>query len=273
LYSTAFDAFDASDVALGEVFAAHAAVAMRAARSYSEVLALQRSMLPRALPEVTGISLAVRYRPASNGVHVGGDWYDAFCLQDGRLVVTVGDVAGHGLAAASVMGQLRNALRAYTVAESAPATAVGLVSKLLTLVEPGAMATVCHLIVDVRDDSDDGVTLQWASAGHLLPLIVGDGGNVHFLTGDVGPPVCSEVPVSFNQNTSTVAAGQMIVLYTDGLVERRREPLDVSLQRLADAAGRAPNDLEAFCDHIIGSLVGSSHDDDIAVLALRVDRT
>jgi hypothetical protein len=271
LYSTAVDAFDASDVALGEVFASHAAVAMRAARSNTEVVALQRSMLPHALPEVTGISMAARYCPASN--HVGGDWYDAFCLPGGRLVVTIGDVAGHGLAAASVMGQLRNALRAYTVAESAPATAVGLVSKLLNVVEPEAMATLCHLIVDVADDSDDGVTLHWASAGHPVPMIVGDDGNVHFLTGDVGPPVGMTLPVSFNQNTSTVAAGQIIVLYSDGLVERRGEPLDVSLQRLADAAGRAPNDLEAFCDHIIGSLVGSSHDDDVAVLALRVDRT
>ena len=273
LYSTAFDAFDASDVALGEVFASHAAVAMRAARTNTEVLALQRSMLPDVLPEVAGISMAARYRPASNGVHVGGDWYDAFCLQDGRLVVTVGDVAGHGLAAASVMGQLRNALRAYTVAESAPATAVGLVSKLLNVVEPEAMATVCHLIVDVADVSDGDVTLHWASAGHLLPLIIGEDGNVHFLTGDVGPPVGLGLPVSFEQNTSTVAAGQMIVVYTDGLVERRGEPLDVGLQRLADAAGRAPNDLDAFCDPLIGSLVGSSHDDDIALIALRVDRT
>lgn len=273
LYSRAVDAFDASDVALGEVFASHAAVAMRAARSNTEVVALQRSMLPHALPEVTGISMAARYRPASNGVHVGGDWYDAFCLPDGRLVVTIGDVAGHGLAAASVMGQLRNALRAYTVAENAPASAVGLLSKLLNVVEPEAMATLCHLIVDVADGSDDGVTLHWVGAGHLLPLIVGDDGNVHFLTGDVGPPVGMALPVSFDQNTSTVAAGQMIVLYSDGLVERRGELLDVGLQRLADAAGRAPNDLEAFCDYIIDSLVGSSHDDDIAVLALRVDRT
>lgn len=273
LYSTAFDAFDASDVALGEVFASHAAVAMRAARSNTEVLALQRSMLPSVLPEVTGISMAARYRPASVGAYVGGDWYDAFCLPGGRLAVTIGDVAGHGLAAASVMGQLRNALRAYTVAESAPAAAVGLVSKLLDVVEPKAMATLCQIIIEISGDSDDDVTLHWANAGHPMPLIVGDAGNVHFLTGGVGPPVGMALPVSFDQNTSTVAAGQKIVLYSDGLVERRGELIDVGLQRLADAAGRAPNDLEAFCDHIIGTLVGSSHDDDIAVLALRVDRT
>jgi hypothetical protein len=97
---------------------------------------------------------------------------------------------------ASVMGQLRSALRAYTVADSPPATAMGLVSKLLTLVEPEAMATVCHLIVDVADDSDAGVTLHWASAGHPLPLIVEDDGNVRFLTGDVGPPVVEAAPVA-----------------------------------------------------------------------------
>jgi hypothetical protein len=272
LYSTAVDAFDASDVALGEVFASHAAVAMRAARTNTEVLALQRSMLPHVLPKVTGISMAARYRPASNGVHVGGDWYDAFRLQDGRLVVTVGDVAGHGLAAASVMGQLRNALRAYTVTEPAPATAVRLISKLLNVIEPEAMATVCHLIADVADVSG-GVTLHWASAGHLLPLIVGDDGNAQFLTGAVGPPVGMGLPVSFEQNTSTVAVGQMVVLFSDGLIERRGEPLDVGLRRLAQAASRAPNDVEGFCDHIIASLVGSSHHDDIAVLVLRVERT
>lgn len=272
LYSTAIDAFDGSDVALGEVFASHAAVAVRAARSNTEVLALQRSMLPAVLPEVPGVSMAARYRPASVGAYVGGDWYDAFCLPGGGLAVTIGDVAGHGLAAASVMGQLRNGLRAYTVAESAPATAVSLVSKLLSVVEPQAMATLCHLILEVGGDSDD-MTLQWADAGHPMPLIVGDNGAVHFLTGDVGPPVGMALPPSFNQNTSTVAAGQMIVLYSDGLIERRGEPIDVGLQRLAEAASRAPDDLEAFCDHIIATLVGSSHDDDVAVLALRVDRT
>jgi serine phosphatase RsbU (regulator of sigma subunit) len=273
LYSTEVDAFDASDVARGEVFAAHAAVALRAARSNTEVLALQHSMLPHVLPEVTGISMAARYLPASVGANVGGDWYDALRLGDGRLAVTLGDVAGHGLAAASVMGQIRNALRAYTVAESAPATAVGLVSTLLNVVEPDAMATLCHLIVDVADKSDHGIALHWVSAGHLVPLIVGDHGNVHLLTGDVGPPIGMSLPVSFKQNTSVLAAGQTVVLYSDGLVERRGEPIDVGLQRLVHEAERAPKDLETFCDHIIGNLVGSAHDDDVAVLALRVDRT
>lgn len=273
LYSTAVDAFDASDVARGEVFAAHAAVALRAARSSTEVLALQHSMLPQVLPDVPGISMAARYFPASVGANVGGDWYDALRLDDGRLVVTLGDVAGHGLAAASVMGQIRNALRAYTVAEAAPETAVGLVSKLLDVVEPEAMATLCHLILDVADTSLDGLTLHWVSAGHPVPLIVGDGGDLHFLTGEVGPPIGMSLPSSFKQNTVTVAAGQTVVLYSDGLIERRGEPLDVGFQRLVDEAERAPHDLEAFCDHLIGALVGAAHDDDVAVLALRVDLT
>jgi putative methionine-R-sulfoxide reductase with GAF domain len=273
LYSTASNAFDASDVALGEVFASHAAVALQSARSNTEVVALQRSMLPDALPEVSGISLAARYLPASIGANVGGDWYDALCLPDGRLAVTLGDIAGHGLAAASVTGQIRNALRAYTVTDSAPATAVGLVSKLLDIVEPTAMATLCHLIIDAADDSGGDVTLHWANAGHPPPLIVGGEGGAHFLTGHIGPPVGMALPASFEQNTSTLTGGQIIVLYSDGLVERRGEPINVGLERLAEAATSAPSDLEAFCDHIIDELVGSLHEDDIAVLALRVDRT
>ena len=272
LYSRELDAFDESDVAFGLVFASHAAIAMQLARSNTEVVALQRSMLPDALPEVAGISMAARYFPASIGANVGGDWYDALCLPDGRLAVTIGDVAGHGLTAASVMGQIRNALRAYTVAEPAPASAVGLVSRLLNVVEPVAMATLCHLIIDVAADSDDAVTLHWVNSGHPPPLIVGDDGTVRFLTGEVGPPVGISLPVAFRQNTATVTAGDIIVLYSDGLVERRGEPIDVSLQRLADAAAEAPNDLDAFCDRVIGDLVGSAHDDDIAVLALRVGK-
>ncbi|MFN3220134.1 MAG: PP2C family protein-serine/threonine phosphatase [Acidimicrobiales bacterium] len=280
LYSTVADAFDASDVALGEVFASHAAVAMQSARSSTEVVALQRSMLPDVLPEVSGVSLAARYHPASIGSNVGGDWYDAYRLPDGRLVVTLGDVAGHGLAAASVMGQIRNALRAYTVEHPAPAEAVGLVSELLSFIEPGTMATLCHLIVDTVDgdgDGDDtadgdGATLRWAGAGHPPLLRVGSAADVHFLVGDVGPPVGMGLPAAFAENTATVTPGQIIVLYSDGLVERRGESIDVGLQRLADAAATAPTDLEAFCDHIIDELVSSSHDDDVAVLVLRVDR-
>lgn len=279
LYSTVTDAFDSSDVALGEVFASHAAVAMRATRSHTEVLALQRSMLPEVLPEVTGISMAARYLPASVGVNVGGDWYDALRLPDGRLAVTLGDVAGHGHGAASVMGQIRNALRAYTVHEPAPAAAVGLVSKLLSVVEPHTMATLCHLIIDLADDpdgydSDKGATIHWASAGHPEPLIVGDGRNAHFLKGRVGTPIGMNLPVSFDQNTATVAPGDVIVLYSDGLIERRGEAIDVGFQRLADAAERAPKDLDGLCDHIIDSLVGSAqeYEDDIALLVLRIDR-
>lgn len=274
LYSRARDAFGATDVALGEVFASHAAVAMRSSRTDTEVLALQRSMLPPELPEVQGISMTARYLPATRGTNVGGDWYDALCLPDGLLVVTVGDVAGHGFAAATVMGQLRNALRAYTVAELAPAAAVRLASMLLTVVEPDAMATLCHLVVDARayvSGDGDGVTLRWTNAGHPPPLLVGHNGAARFLTGHVDTPVGMGLPTTFRENTTTLRPGDLLLVYSDGLVERRGTSLADRLDRLAREAEGAPDDLDAFCDHLVERLAGATNDDDVGLLTLRVE--
>lgn len=269
LYSTQRHAFDDSDIALGNVFAAHAGVAMKSARSSTEVIALQHSMLPAALPEVSGVSIAVRYLPATIGTQVGGDWYDALRLPDGRLAVSIGDVTGHGSAAATVMGQLRNSLRAYTVEPHEPAVAVGLASELLTVVEPAAMATLCHGIIQV--DSDDTVTLCWTSAGHPPPLVVAADGSTEFLTGRTGPPVGMALPDTFEQNTTTIDPGATIVFYTDGLVERRGESIDLGLARLLDVAAGDPGDVEQLCDHLIATLIGITRDDDTAIIAVRVN--
>lgn len=152
LYARSSGAFAENALYTAHVSAEPLALALANARAYdvalSEVLVLPRNLLLARLPRVPGVDLAVRYVPAGAGDNVGGDWYDAFELPDGRFAVTIGDVAGHGLTAASVMGQLRNGLRAYTVAGQAPSECLKNLSQLLTLVEPDAMATVCHLLID-----------------------------------------------------------------------------------------------------------------------------
>lgn len=271
LYSTKRDAFNDLDETMGLVFAAHAAVAIRASKAASDVITLQRHMLPEVLPKLEAMSLAVRYVPASEGGKLGGDWYDAVCLPDGRLTLTIGDVGGHGLGAAGVMGQLRNALRGYTIAGFTPPQAVGLLSRLLTQVESEVMATLCHLSIDPVDRTADGLTVHWTNAGHPPPLRIDPDGSTQFLIGKADTPVGQGLPETYGVTTVTVPFGSTLFLYSDGLVERRGESIDDGFDRLERAASVGPSDLEAFCDYVIAEMIGDASPDDVALLALRTE--
>ena len=224
---------------------------------------LQRSLLPERLPRIDGLEIAARYLPAVKGSQVGGDWYDAIELDDGRVAVVVGDVVGHGLRAAAAMGQLRNACRAYALVDDSPS---GVVARLNRLVagEEDVMATLLYLVLD-RETGQ----VVFTSAGHPPPLVLEPGGP-RFLEGGRSVPVGASGAGAFRQSETTVAPGSTLVLYTDGLVERRDVPLDDRLAQLAAAARAAGGELEELCDQLLSGVLGPIEpSDDVALLAVR----
>jgi PAS domain S-box-containing protein len=234
-------------------------------REHTIAETLQRSLLPERLPHIEGMEIAARYLPAGQGAAIGGDWYDALELPDGRVALVVGDVVGHGLRAAAVMGQLRNAFRAYGLAESSPAEVMARVNRLVMTSGDELMATVLYLVLD-RENGQ----LTFASAGHPPPLVLAPEG-VRFLEGGRAVPIGAVEPVLFREESAVLPAGAALLLYTDGLVERRDEPLARSLDALAEAAGAADDGLEGLCDAVLASVVGAGRmpSDDVALLAVR----
>ena len=234
---------------------------------------LQRSLLPAKLPDIEGVTLAARYLPAGEGEAVGGDWYDAAELPDGRVALVVGDVVGHGLRAAAVMGQLRNAFRAYAITDTAPAEIVARLNRLVASGEEDVMATVLYLALD-RDTGE----VAYASAGHPPPLLLTADG-ARFLEGGRSVPVGAADLATFREERATLPPDATLLLYTDGLIERRDTPLEDRLAQLAAAAsaGAFPGDasqadLENLCDEILaGVLEGELPTDDVALLAVRPD--
>jgi anti-sigma regulatory factor (Ser/Thr protein kinase) len=225
---------------------------------------LQRSMLPERLPEIEGLELAARYLPAGRGTAIGGDWYDALELKDGRVALVVGDVVGHGLRAAAVMGQLRNATRAYALVETSPAEVVARLNRLVTSGGEEAMATVCYLLLD-RETGE----VTYASAGHPPPLMLGPDGP-RFLEGGRSVPVGAAESAVFREAKAIVPPGGALLLYTDGLVERRDIPLEDRLGQLAAAARATGGELDGLCDQVLAGVLGPRQPvDDVALLAVR----
>ena len=225
---------------------------------------LQRSLLPAGLPEVPGIQIAARYLPAGPEARVGGDWYDALALADGRLALVIGDVVGHGIPAASVMGRLRNALRAYAAEVSSPEEVV---RRLNGLLERGESATLVYLVLDPTTG-----TLTYANAGHMPPLVIGPHGRAEFLGG--ASPALYRLPVPYREFTATVPEGSTIVLYTDGLVEdRARRTIDEGLARLQATAEQARGaSAEFLVERIVSAqTAGRALEDDVAVLVVSLE--
>ena len=226
---------------------------------------LQRSLLPEKLPEIEGVELAARYLPAGEGAAVGGDWYDAAELPDGRVALVVGDVVGHGLRAAAVMGQLRNAFRAYSISDASPAELIARLNRLVMSSGEGVMATVLYLALD-RDTGE----VSFATAGHPPPLVIAPDGPF-YLEGGRAMPVGAAELVTFREQRETLPPGSTLLLYTDGLVERRDTPIDQRFAQLAEAAGRDANShLEDLCDGVLAAVLGGREPaDDVALLAVR----
>jgi CheY-like chemotaxis protein len=241
------------------------AAAVEAQRSYDEehriAVTLQRSLLQSRLPEVPGLDLAVRYEPAGAQTEVGGDFYELTML-DGRLLVAIGDVAGHSLHAATVMAEVRHAVRAYAVEGHPPGAVLDLVNKFMRTVLPADSATVCLLTLDPATGA-----VRMAGAGHLPPLLHTADGVTYLQPGGTLLGINAPRP---DDLTFVLPRGGTLVLYTDGLIERRDEVIDVGLASLRRVTGQPDPDLEDFCDRLLLQLGAAGQaDDDVAVVALR----
>jgi PAS domain S-box-containing protein len=225
---------------------------------------LQRSLLPERLPPIEGVAMAARYLPGARGAAIGGDWYDVLERPDGRVALVVGDVAGHGLRAAASMGQLRNAFRAYGMVEASPAEVVARINRLIMSGVEQVMATVLYLVLD-RETGE----VAFSAAGHPPPLVIAPDGP-RFLEGGRSVPIGAADPAVFREATAILPPGSSLLLYTDGLVERRDTPLGERLDKLAEAAGTAGDELGELCEHVIAEVLGDSDPgDDVAILAVR----
>lgn len=234
------------------------------ARERAAVEVLQGSILRRDLPDVEFALLAARYLPAASDVGVGGDWYDAFLLTDGRLALTVGDVVGHGVRAAELMGQLRNGLRMAVLSTEDPAAAIRQVDLLIAQTLPEAFATA---LVAIHNPLTGRFT--WSRAGHLPPVIRRADRSVEVPEAGGRCPLGVEWHKPNVNADMTLRPGDSLVLYTDGLIERRGERLDVGLDRLAGAVAAARAVPDELCDRAIKECLFSGADaDDVCILAL-----
>jgi CheY-like chemotaxis protein len=223
-------------------------------------LTLQRSLLPRALPQVDGVEMAVRYVPASENAEIGGDFYELSCL-DGEVIVAVGDVGGHSLHAATVMAEVRHATRAYLAEGHSPGQVIHQLSTLMSRMIPNEIVTMCLLTLDPGSGR-----IRLANAGHPAPLII-EAGAARSVGGRV--PLLGIASTGPSEIELELARGATMVLYTDGLVERRGENIDTGIARLASAAARVEADLDTYCDRLLEQVGPAEPFDDIAIVALR----
>jgi serine phosphatase RsbU (regulator of sigma subunit)/anti-sigma regulatory factor (Ser/Thr protein kinase) len=227
---------------------------------------LQRSLLPRNLPRLPGFSMAARYLPAPQESAVGGDWYDVIELGYRRLGLAIGDIAGHGMAAATFMGQLRSAMRAYALDVERPSEVLAKLARFADQ-EESRMATVIYATLNV-----DTCGVAVARAGHPYPLLLRNGGEAVFLTEASGPPLGAGAAPEYDEQHVTMQAGDTLILYTDGLIERRGERLSDGEEQLVVAARSAQKDAELRCRTIIAELTREIEiADDIAVLAVQAE--
>ncbi|SNS95234.1 Response regulator receiver domain-containing protein [Asanoa hainanensis] len=238
------------------------AAAVEAQRTYDEehriALTLQRSLLPQRIPAVPGYDLAVRYVPASAQTEVGGDFYELTMI-GGQLLAAIGDVTGHSLYAATVMAELRHAVRAYAVEGHQPAALLALTDRLLRKLLPGELATICVLMLDPVTGR-----IRLANAGHPPPVLVVDG-TATFVE-HPAPLLGIDAPRPGDLDL-VLPPGGTLVLYTDGLIERRTHDIDHGLAELATAAIEVNPDLDRYADHLL-ALATPPVGDDIAVVAL-----
>jgi serine phosphatase RsbU (regulator of sigma subunit) len=224
---------------------------------------LQHALLPEVNPEFPGLEIATRYVPGTRDLEIGGDWYDAIAIDEGRLFIAVGDVSGRGLHAATTMAYLRHAIRAYVIQGDGPDGVLGKLDELLDVERDECFATVLCGIIDVPAHR---VTL--ASAGHPPPMLI-DAAATRVVDLHVGPPVGAGDGTSPTPTTLVVSAQSLLVAYTDGLIERRGRTLDEGLQELRRAAEQRHPSIDATLTQLLGTLVPQGSEDDIAILGLR----
>jgi len=252
--------------------AERAALAIRRARLHEQehriAVQLQAGLVPKQLPELDGITVAAFLQAAGAGAQVGGDWYDVFALDRGRLGVVVGDVAGRGIPAASAMGQLRSVTRAFALADDgahSPAEVLTRLNHHQLALGADDMFTAIYVVLDPLRGR-----LTWANAGHLPPVVRTGSGEVKLLPGGNG--VLGIDPVTCQDLSVEVSAPATLVLYTDGLVERRGESLDVGLARLTDAVSSGPEVPQELCQHVLNRLLEDAQDqhDDVTAVVVKL---
>jgi PAS domain S-box-containing protein len=228
---------------------------------------LQRTIVPEQLPELPGIQIAAAYRPAEVDLDVGGDWYDAFVTPDDAVVIVVGDVAGHGINAASLMGRMRNALRAYAFEDSDPATILLRLHRLMRAQDEEDMVTAFVARYDPQTSH-----MSWSRAGHPPPLLVPPAGPARFLDDVNGAPL-GTMAREYQTAIAQLDPGALVVCYTDGLVERRDCVLDDGLAWLAaQVTEHATEPIDALCNKLVDEpFVPHPAPDDMCIVALRVE--
>jgi serine phosphatase RsbU (regulator of sigma subunit)/anti-sigma regulatory factor (Ser/Thr protein kinase) len=260
--------FDERDLAVLQVAAARAAPGIERARLNSALerehrvaMLLQRSLLPRRLPEIVGVAAAARYLPATD--EVGGDWYDVFELPRGRVGVAIGDVVGHGVKAAALMGQLRTALHAYAGEEHGPGRTLELVDRFLQAMPGFGMATAAYAVLDPENGS-----LTLACAGHLPPIVIGRD-SASLVEVETAPPLGAFPYGRCEERDISLPPGETLMFFTDGLVERPEVPLTDSIDSLLDLV-RDASSPDEVCELAIEQLVPPEGlRDDVAIVAVQ----
>ncbi|MFI6770451.1 SpoIIE family protein phosphatase [Streptomyces sp. NPDC050355] len=271
--------FDDEDLSFAEELAGRAAVGIDNARRYTRertmAMTLQRSLMPRGLPDQDALEVAHRYLPAQAGV--GGDWFDVIPLPGARVALVIGDVVGHGLHAAATMGRLRIAVHNFSALDLSPGELLGHLDELVTHIdiqdedtEDGPAITGATCLYVVYDSVSGRATA--ATAGHLPPAVAHPDGRVEFLHSPVSPPLGLGTGLPFETAELSLPEGSRLVLYTDGLVESRSRDLDAGLEALCAALAGPDRTPEDTCATVMRSLLPAGSTDDVALLVARTRR-
>jgi serine phosphatase RsbU (regulator of sigma subunit)/anti-sigma regulatory factor (Ser/Thr protein kinase) len=261
-------AFDEDDTALLQLAADRVALAIDSARlaeqrAVTEIM--QRTLLPDELPTIPGLRFSAKYLPAGSGIKIGGDWYDVFQLANGRVAFVIGDVVGRGVMAAAVMAEIRTALRAYLTERHDLDEVMSLLNALLVSMGRSRSATAVIFELDIERSE-----LNAVSAGHLPALMLDPDGSPRFLEVDPGLPLGISAGGGYACARFPFPTGSVLLLYTDGLIEKRDEPIDAGLERLQAAAKQASLGTDvSLADRVYrGLFADTPFDDDVALLAI-----
>ena len=266
--------FDEETIDLLRLAAARAGLAIARVSLYERehqiAEELQRSLLPDRLPASPGVSIGARYLVGGSGAAVGGDWYDAIALPGGRVAVAVGDVVGRGIAAASTMGQMRSALRAFLMGEEHCGAMADRLNRFALGFDRAIGTTVLLAVFDPGTGR-----LRYTNAGHPPALVRAADGSARYLEDPPSPPMGVLQSPRYPQHEVRLEPDSTLLLYTDGLIEQARESLDVGLERLREAAAAADGDLDALFEHLLAASghPRGAHPDDVTLLALHAHKT
>ena len=259
--------FTTEDIATLQLAAeqvARAITSRRALLDRAAATSLQRSLAPGQLPPIAGFEMAARYVPGSQ-YGVSGDWYDVFPLPTGEIGIVIGDVMGHGLRAATVMGRLKSALRAYALDYADPGTVLTHLDRKIQHFEPGQMGTVIYGVLNPAS-----AELTFSSAGHFPPALAYPGGAATILELPAGLPLGADLTHSRPTHRITVAPGAVLCLFTDGLLDQRATSIDAGLSLVRDTLTVATDSAESTCIRLMNALIGTREpDDDVTLLVLR----